>query len=281
MLNMVGMQLKNKGMEQGVKGVIFDWAGTTVDFGCMASTLAFVDVFKLKDIIISIDEVRTSISLTKRDHIRTITELDSVRFQWHKIYNKFPDEVDVDELYNDLEPSLSFIIRNYSAPVKGTAELVSTLKNRGIKVGATTGYVASMMANVIPIAQELGFEPDCIINSSDVDEGIPKPWMSYMNAIKLGVYPMSSLIKIGDTVVDMQEGNNAGMWTIGVTKSGNELGYTEDELLNGDPNVIDFKVDHAKQKLLAAGAHFVADGVWDCLPIIDKIDNLIRKGLKP
>jgi phosphonoacetaldehyde hydrolase len=115
-------------MEEGVKGVIFDWAGTTVDFGCMASTLAFVDIFKLKDIIISFDEVRTSLSLSKREHIRAITELESVRFQWHKIYNKFPDDRDTDELYNLFELSLSLIIKNNSTPVKGSVELVSTLK---------------------------------------------------------------------------------------------------------------------------------------------------------
>jgi phosphonoacetaldehyde hydrolase len=137
-----------------------------------------------------------------------------------------------------------------------------------------------MMVDVIPIAQKIGFEPDCIIPSG-MEEGQLKPWMSYVNAIKLGVCSMSSLIKIGDTVIDMQEGNTAGMWTIGVVKSGNELGYTEEELLNGDQNIIDLKIDHAKQKLLAAGANFVADGVWDCLPIIDKIDSLIKIGIKP
>ena len=29
-----------------VEGVIFDWAGTTVDFGCFAPVNVFIDIFK-------------------------------------------------------------------------------------------------------------------------------------------------------------------------------------------------------------------------------------------
>jgi phosphonoacetaldehyde hydrolase len=39
----------------------------------------------------------------------------------------------------------------------------------------------------------------------------------------LNVYPPVTCVKIGDTVVDMEEGKNAGMWTIGLTRSGNAI----------------------------------------------------------
>ena len=33
-------------LEHPIEAVIFDWAGTTVDFGCFAPVQAFVEVFK-------------------------------------------------------------------------------------------------------------------------------------------------------------------------------------------------------------------------------------------
>jgi phosphonoacetaldehyde hydrolase len=155
------------------------------------------------------------------------------------------------------------------------------LKKRGIKVGTTTGYGASIMENVTSVAKEYGFEPDCIINSSDVNEGRPKPWMVFLNAIKLDIYPPSSIVKVGDTIADIEEGRNAGMWTIGVTKSGNEVGLSLEEIQASDKQELQLKIEKAKQKLLNAGAHFVIEGVWECLPVIDIIDNHIHRGIKP
>ncbi len=268
-------------MNNGVKGVIFDWAGTIVDYGCMAPVFAFVDVFRQRNIHITIEEARQPMGLAKKEHVRAITEFESVKNQWHKLFGSYPDTKDINNIYTDLEPGLASIVANYSFPVPGLFELIENLKYRGIKIGTTTGYVASMMENVIPVAKVHGFEPDCIVNSSDVKEGRPKPWMIYLNALKMDIYPLSSLIKIGDTVADIEEGLNAGLWTIGVTKSGNEVGYSLDELHSIEKELLDSKIKKAELKLLNAGAHFVCDGVWDCLPVINVIDNLIKKGVKP
>ena len=54
--------------------------------------------------------------------------------------------------------------------------------------------------------------------------------MALENARRLGVYPMESIVKIGDTLPDIEEGLNAGMWTIGLAKTGNEIGLTEQEI---------------------------------------------------
>jgi phosphonoacetaldehyde hydrolase len=265
----------------GIKGVIFDWAGTTVDYGCIAPAIVFVEVFKNKNIQITIEEARGPMGLAKKDHVRALTEHESVKQQWHQIFGRYPDEADVEVIYAELESILVSIVAKYSVPVPGIVELVKTLKNRGIKIGTTTGYTAPMMKNVTKVAKELGFEPDCVINSSDVNEGRPKPWMAFLNAIKLDIYPPSSIIKVGDTVADIKEGINAGMWTIGVTKSGNEVGFSLDEIKTVDKQILDSKIEKARQKLLDADAHFVIEGVWECLPIIDKIEKLIQKGEKP
>ena len=55
-----------------IKAVIFDWAGTTVDFGCMAPVQAFVEVFKQYGIEPTMEEVRKPMGMLKIDHIRTM-----------------------------------------------------------------------------------------------------------------------------------------------------------------------------------------------------------------
>ena len=52
--------------------VIFDWAGTTVDYGCFAPVQAFVEVFKHYGIEPTMEEVREPMGMLKIDHIRTM-----------------------------------------------------------------------------------------------------------------------------------------------------------------------------------------------------------------
>ena len=61
-----------------IKAVIFDWAGTTVDYGCFAPLDAFMESFANKGIIITIDEARAPMGLPKIDHIREIFRMPRV-----------------------------------------------------------------------------------------------------------------------------------------------------------------------------------------------------------
>ena len=92
----------------------------------------------------------------------------------------------------------------------------------------------------------------------------------------MNVFELNRMVKIGDTVADIQEGVNAGMWTIGLTKSGNELGLSLAETEIADPIWLKEKIAIASKKLLDAGADFVVEGVWNCYPILKEIDNLIE-----
>ncbi|NEW85569.1 MAG: phosphonoacetaldehyde hydrolase [Mariniphaga sp.] len=266
-------QLKN------IKAVIFDWAGTIIDYGCLAPTKVFIEVFREKNILLNSDEARGPMGLAKKDHVRELLKIESVQLQWVDEFGKIPGEADVEELYARLEPGLSMVVKQYSQAVSGAIDLINLLKNQGIKVGSTTGYVEDMMKNILPLAVKQGLLPDSVVNSSEVTGGRPFPWMIYRNCEKLGVYPLNRMVKIGDTVADIQEGINAGMWTIGITKSGNEVGLSPEEIENADPKWLNEKIAFAAQKLLAAGADFVAEGVWDCLPILEEIDRRIESGV--
>jgi len=42
----------------------------------------------------------------------------------------------------------------------------------------------------------------------------------------LNVYPPAAVMKIGDTCIDIEDGRNAGCWSVGVIDSSNEMGLT-------------------------------------------------------
>ena len=150
-------------------------------------------------------------------------------------FGQLPTETDIQEMYEEFEEILFTILPRYAPPIHGVKEVIASLRERGIKIGSTTGYTREMMDIVAKEAALQGYKPDFLVTPDDVPAGRPYPWMCYKNAMELGVYPMNHMIKIGDTVSDMKEGRNAGMWTVGVILGSSELGLSEEEVENMDP----------------------------------------------
>lgn len=103
------------------------------------------------------------------------------------------------------------------------------LSRRGIRVGSTTGYTREMTSALVAAAAQGGFAPDAVVCADEVPEGRPAPRMALEAARRLNAWPMRACVKIGDTVADIAEGRNAGMWSVGLTRTGNELGLSEAE----------------------------------------------------
>ena len=60
-----------------IEAVLLDWAGTTMDYGCMAPAVVFVEVYKRQGVPITMDEARAPMGAHKRVHIQRITELEA------------------------------------------------------------------------------------------------------------------------------------------------------------------------------------------------------------
>jgi phosphonoacetaldehyde hydrolase len=105
--------------------------------------------------------------------------------------------------------------------------------------------------------------------------------MCYLNAIRLEVSPLWSMVKIGDTPSDIAEGLNAGMWTIGITRTGNEVGLTKAEWDSAAATEQRQAIAHAGNRLLDAGAHYLAESVGECLDVIDEIAGRITSDERP
>ncbi len=82
-----------------IEGVILDWAGTAVDFGCFAPVNVFVDIFKNAGIEVTMEEARAPMGMLKIDHIRAMLSMPSVSALWEAKYGRAFDEQDVERLY--------------------------------------------------------------------------------------------------------------------------------------------------------------------------------------
>jgi len=255
-----------------VKSVIFDWAGTTVDFGCFAPAGNFVDVFKKYNVDITIEEARIPMGLHKRDHIREITKMTRINNEWFIKNGKYVSEDDVNNMFADFIPRQLELLPNFTDLIPNTAEVVDHLRVLGLKIGSTTGYNNEMMEIVTKAAKQQGYETDCLVCASDVPAGRPAPWMIFKNAMMLDVYPLNSIVKVGDTISDIEEGLNANVWSVGIVEPSNEMGMRLEDVINCDPKLLEKRKNEVRKKFLSAGAHFVIDTIEELPALIEKIN---------
>jgi phosphonoacetaldehyde hydrolase len=265
----------------GLKAILLDWAGTTLDFGCMAPAVVFVEVFKREGVPISTDEARAPMGAHKRVHIKKISQLPSVAARWQKAHGKPCSEADIDRMFAAFVPLQLDCLGDYADLVPGALETVEALRHRHLKIGSTTGYTREMMELLMELAEGRGYRPDASVCATDVPAGRPYPFMCLKNVIDLEVSPIQAVVKVDDTLPGIEEGLNAGMWTIGLAVSGNEVGLTlaEWEALRAEEQR--FRRARAYRRMHRAGAHYVVDTLADILPCLDTIEARLAKGERP
>lgn len=256
-----------------LKAVIFDWAGTTVDFGCFAPTGIFIEVFRQKGIEITQKEARGPMGMHKRDHIRVITRYPRIASEWQLIHGGECTEKDIEEMFNNFIPLQLSVIEKHSAIIPELPEAVNTIRARDMKIGSTTGYNREMMAILTACAARQGYTADSVVCATDVPAGRPAPWMAFRNAENMGIYPMESILKIGDTIADIEEGLNAGMWSVGVVTSSNEIGLTQEEIRLMDSDELESRKKLVRNSFFEAGADYVIDDLSEIGELIDIINS--------
>lgn len=264
-----------------IEAVLLDWAGTTMDHGCMAPAVVFVEVFKRKGVPISLEEARIPMGAHKRVHIQRITEVGAVRERWAKAHGKPPDDADVEAMFTDFVPLQLACLSQYSQLIPGTLESVKAMRGRGYKIGSTTGYTTEMTRINLADAAKQGYAPDSTVCASEVPAGRPFPHMCLQNAINLNVTTVQSCVKIDDTVPGIEEGLNAGMWSIGLAMSGNEVGLPLAELQALSAADRAARRQRAYTRMYQAGAHYVVDSIADLMPCLDDIEARLRRGEVP
>ena len=265
-----------------VKLVIFDWAGTTMDYGCYAPAVVFVEVFKRRGVEITMEQARRPMGLRKLDHIRAISQQDEVAALWKQVHGKACTQADAQEMFEkDFVPLQVACIADYGKLIPGTVETVNELKGLGKIIGSTSGYFTEAMEINFREAKKQGYEPDVNSCASDVPAGRPEPWMVISNMQQARVFPPEAVVKIDDTKPGIAEGLNAGTWTIGLSKTGNEVGLNEQELAALSAEEVKRKVDIAADGLAKSGAHYVVESIADVPAVIAEIEQRLKMGERP
>ncbi|ROS05429.1 phosphonoacetaldehyde hydrolase [Sinobacterium caligoides] len=263
--------------------LVLDWAGTVLDFGSFAPTTIFVEAFKTEyDFDISLAEARVPMGLSKIDHIRSVGQLPEVKQRWIERFGQAMNEEQAQAIYQTFMPLQIAKVADHAELIPGTLETIKWARDNGIKIGSCSGYPQVVMDKLIPVAAANGYQPDCIVASDNLAAGArPGPFMALENVIKLGVSNVSHCVKIDDSAPGISEGLNAGMWTVGLTLSGNEAGLTRQQFEQASSEELAAARELAKGKLEQAGSHYLIDTIADLPSVLEDIDRRLSNGEKP
>lgn len=221
-----------------IEMVVFDMAGTTVDEGNVVYRTLHKAIEKKCPGISFEDVLKWGAGKEKLQAIReTIIGTNSVL-----------DEQSIQEAFQDflvlLEEAYEHLI---VVPTNNTERLFKELRDMGIKVVLNTGYNAKTANSLI---QKLNWTEgqhfDLLVTSSDVKNNRPKPDMILFAMDKLNIKDAATVIKVGDSTIDIEEGRNAGCkLNIGVTTGA-----------------------HDKAELMTANPDYIFDNIYDLKAVI-------------
>lgn len=266
---------------QHLESVVLDWAGTTVDHGCMAPAIVFQKIFQQRGVEITAAEAREPMGRAKRDHIAAIAAMPKVAAKWRGVFGNECSGGDIDSMYEEFLPLQKEILGQHSDVIDGVPAAVDECRRRGLSIGSSTGYTPELMAIVTPAAADQGYAPDCVLCAGDAPAGRPAPYLLYESAMRLGVSKLWQVVKVDDTPVGITAGRNAGCWTVGVTRTGNGVGHSTADLSAMPDAQVRQLCQQAATRLNAAGAHYLVESVADLVSVLEEIDGRMAAGDRP
>jgi phosphonoacetaldehyde hydrolase len=264
-----------------VEAVILDWAGTTVDYGCFAPVGAFMKVFEARGVPVRLEEARAPMGLQKRDHIGAMAGMERIREEWRRVHGREPLEGELDAMYEDFRRHLLAVLTEYAAPIPGAVDTVAALRAEGLRIGSTTGYTAEMMNVLVPEARARGYAPDVVITPADVPAGRPWPWMCYVNAMRLGVFPLERLVRWETPSRTCRRGATPACGASPSSKEAANSGTLSTRWPPCRPPNSQARSEKVRASFESAGAHLVLPNIALLPEAVEAVDLLLAKGGLP
>lgn len=172
------------------------------------------------------------------------------------------------------ERKIFALLPNYCEPKPYVLDEIKKLRDRGIKIGSTTGYTDEMMSIVVPGAAKAGYSPDLWFSPDSTDKlGRPYPFMIYENMKKFKIKSVHSVMKVGDTIADIIEGVNAGVITVGILEGSSLMGFTEEEYNALSVHEQEEVKEKARKQYMENGATYVINNMSELCSLIDEIET--------
>jgi phosphonatase-like hydrolase len=228
---------------QMIKIVVLDMAGTTVnEDNVVYKTLQHA--INSRGFEFSLDQVLAEgAGKEKLQAIKSIL----------KTYASKNDDVLSDDIYNDfifqLEKAYELV---EVLPQPNAIELFKVLKNKNIRVVLNTGYNAETAESLInKLGWKKGVEFDSLITSSDVENNRPDPEMIDLAREIYNIENPKEVVKVGDSIIDIEEGQNAGCGlNIGITTGA-----------------------HTYLQLQSANPDFIINNLLELVPLIERFEE--------
>ena len=214
-------------MQQNIKMIVFDMAGTTVN----ENNIVYKTLCK------AINEAGFSFSLNqvlaegagkeKKQAIRTILA----------VYAGVKDEQLTEKIYQNFLPQLTAAYAEAEIlPQNNANALFKELKKRNIYSVLNTGYDRLTAQTIVDkLGWGAGVDFDALITATDVSKNRPEPDMILFAMHQFGLTKGSEVVKVGDSVIDIEEGQNAGCClSIGITTGA----HTAEQLLTAKPDFL-------------------------------------------
>jgi phosphonoacetaldehyde hydrolase len=262
----------------GIEAILFDWAGTMIDFGSRAPVVAMEQTFAAETVAVEEPVIRRYMGMAKREHVIAILSEPIVGARWRDAKGVDWTEGDVDRMMVALEPAMQSAATQHSQLIPGAAAAVSALREKGIRIGSTTGYTRTMMTGILPAAAAQGYIPDATICAGETLQGRPAPLMLWQAMAQLQAWPAGHCVAVDDAPVGIEAGRNAGVWTIAVVASGNGVGLDADTWAALDANEQAIRLEPVIDTFRQVGADFVIQSVADLMLALNAIEEAIDAG---
>ena len=282
----MGNQLEyvyTRGYRGRVKGLVLDWSGTTADAYVLAPAVVFVEVFSKQNVEISMTEARGPMGLRKDLHIKALTEVPEIKERWKGVHGKYPDQSDVDRMFEDFVPMQLDCLRKYTTLLPHVAEVTQKFQKEGIRIGSSTGFVRSMVDILEEDANKQGYTPDASVAGDEVVNGArPKPFMVYRNLDLMDVHPIQSVVKVDDTISGVGEALEAGCWGVGIARYSNYMDINSLEEAESIPEQeVQRRLANTREILQKAGAHYVIDTFDELQQAVEDVNQRLSRGERP
>jgi phosphonoacetaldehyde hydrolase len=95
------------------------------------------------------------------------------------------------------------------------------------------------------------------------------------------VYPPAAVLKVGDTRADIEEGRNAGAWSVGVCLGSSEMGLEESVFAALSEDEQKQRLNATAERFHSWGAHAAIDSLADLPALVEEINQLMEEGQQP
>lgn len=266
-----------------LRAAVLDFSGTLIDAYVLAPATVFVAVLHKYGVEATPAEVRAPMGLRKDLHIKALLENEKIRMRWVAARGSEPTDRDVAALYADFIPLQLDCLASYCTPLPQVPDtLAHCRQDHGMKLAATTGFTRAMV-DVIMEQVQAQLQLDATVGGDEVHHGSrPRPFMLYRALDLMDVSPIAAVVKVDDSSVGIEEGLEAGCWTVGVSRYSSYMDITSLEQASGmSPVALAARNSAAADILRRAGAHYVVDSVADLPYVVQDINQRLVRGERP